>query len=127
MLEEPGLSQPSLLTQPSRETLLQKLEHLKAPGALLNLFIPILGVEDARLLAGTLPQWAAHAFLGILKGTALVFPSQKPEPGIETGVPEKVTRTSAQCGLSVVNRYLQSIKHSAGHGTTRVNKPWPRP
>lgn len=99
------------------------MERLKAPGPLRTLLLSILGVEDARLLAGTLPQWAAHAFLGIPKGTALVFPSQKPEPGIETGIPEKVTWTLAQCGLSGVNKYLQSIKHSAGHGTTGVNKP----
>lgn len=64
------------------------------------------------LLAGTLSQWAAQAFIGIPKGAALVSPSQKPEPKIETGIPEKVTQTSAQCGLSMVNKYLQRVRHS---------------
>lgn len=85
------------------------MECLKAPGSLLDLPIPIFGVEDSRLLAGTLPRQAAHAFLGILKGTALVCPPQKPEPGIEAGIPEKVTQISTQCGLFVVNKYLQTV------------------
>lgn len=65
------------------------MEYLKAPGSLLDLLIPILGVVDSRLLARTLPRQATSAFLGISKGTALVSPPQKPEPGIETGIPGK--------------------------------------
>lgn len=95
--------------------------------SLLGLFIPISGVEDSRLLAETLSQYAAHAFLGISKAAALVCPPQKPEPGIETGIPEKVIQTSIQCGLSVANTYLQSIRHSTGNGATDVNKPQPHP
>lgn len=81
-------------------------ECLEAPGSLLDLPIPILAVEDSRLLAGTLPRQTTHAFLGISKGTALVCPPQKPEPGIEAGIPEKVTQISTRCGLSMVNKYL---------------------
>ena len=55
----------------------------------------------------------------------MVFPPQKPEPGIEMGIPEKVTKTSTQCGLSVVNKYLQRLGHSAGSGDCRVTSPVP--
>lgn len=99
----------------------------KAPGCLVDLLKPILGVHDPRLLAGTLPHCATHVFLGVPKGAALVFPPQKPEPGIEMGIPEKVTKTSTQCGLSVVNKYLQRLGQSAGSGDCRGDKPCPRP
>lgn len=84
---------PERLLSPEKIT-----EYLKALEPLLDLLIPIFAVEDARLLPGTFPQWEAHAFLGIPKGAALVFPSQKPEPGIETGYLKKSPRLQ----LSVV-------------------------
>ena len=103
----PTISQtPGLLSiEASTEEL---LECFRVLGSLLNLLIPILGVKDSRLLAGTLPHWAAHVFLGVPKGAALVFPPQKPEPGIEMGTPEKVTKTLTRCSLSAVSKYSEA-------------------
>lgn len=92
LLEKPGFSnhpsQPSLLSREASES--REVDRvLESPRTFAQLLTPISGVEEA----GTLPNWVAGAFLGIPKGTALVFPSQKPEPGIETRAPEKVTQT----------------------------------
>jgi hypothetical protein len=65
-------------------------------------------------------------FLGISKGATLVFPPQKPELGIETGMPEKVTQPSTQCGVVMVNKYVQLVT-VLGLGITEEASPSPHP
>lgn len=90
---------------------------LKRPSIFAQPVHPHLGSRGHWAAGRDSPQWVACAFLGTPKGAALVFPSQKLEPGIETWIPEKSPRLQPSVLCPQSTNTVFSVWHSTGENS----------